>query len=535
MKKHKGPRKRRSKKKKKPFELSANACTFYPTESPHRDRAYWTRWVIEAAEAERTRRLMLLKQLQVEEERERGRRQAWAISAIEAEQQSILREMFINSAANTPWFQSTISTLNSDYEVMCPNSWFGCTYSCMLQELDVHLQDCPYRQVPDTLQDPGIDTFSYDIVCPNAIMGCSSIIPRDCVLQHLAICPVGGQSKEQEQEEREHCREHVIVATEEERQRRMLSPHAAYALDRVSGRLHQLYAQHTLNLQRMIHKDIQSFAENCHQVSEERRPDELGVIQMIQQAVNQLWPTARVFPFGSFVTKLNGPDSDLDLVVYNAPVAVATTIELIYALADKLRLEEWVDHVKAIDHASMPIVRVRTKYRNRSIPVDISFDHPTAVTPHNGVACAALISALTQALPGLAETTLVLKRFLAVRQLNRPFSGGLSSYGLTLMVCHVILRQTILVNPLQHDPIDSNDPIYQQQVEFGRQVAEKIVLRAQTPLELQTEAFCGKYLFDFLHSYGDDYQPEYEGLSVFEGGYVSMCNYYTTRRRLIRV
>ena len=45
----------------------------------------------------------------------------------------------------------------------------------------------------------------------------------------------------------------------------------------------------------------------------------------------------------------------------------------------------------------------------------------------------------------LRPMVLVLKKLLAARNLNDPFSGGLSSYGLCLMVMFLLLKQRKLL------------------------------------------------------------------------------------------
>jgi hypothetical protein len=48
---------------------------------------------------------------------------------------------------------------------------------------------------------------------------------------------------------------------------------------------------------------------------------------------------------------------------------------------------------------------------------------------------------LSKEFPQLVPLTLILKRFLAHRNLDDPYTGGLSSYGLFLMVTFLLLRQ----------------------------------------------------------------------------------------------
>ncbi len=57
-----------------------------------------------------------------------------------------------------------------------------------------------------------------------------------------------------------------------------------------------------------------------------------------------------------------------------------------------------------------------------------------------GLKCCSLIKQLLHDYSYLEPLTIVLKKFLAVHDLNAPFQGGLSSYGVILMIV-AFLRQ----------------------------------------------------------------------------------------------
>ena len=67
------------------------------------------------------------------------------------------------------------------------------------------------------------------------------------------------------------------------------------------------------------------------------------------------------------------------------------------------------------------------------VNLDVSFDSPS----HSGLAAASLVRQLMQDLPALTPLTLLLKVVLARKDLNDPYTCGLSSYGLLLMLTKV--------------------------------------------------------------------------------------------------
>lgn len=125
-----------------------------------------------------------------------------------------------------------------------------------------------------------------------------------------------------------------------------------------------------------------------------------------------------------------------------------------------------------LDGASVPIVKYTD--RETKIKVDLSFNIP------NGLQSAELIKVLKRDFPGLGKLVMVLKQFLVQRNLNEVFSGGISSYSLSLMC----------ISFLQMHPRD----IFHDRVNLG-------VL-----------------LLEFFELYGLSYNYSQIGLSIRHGG-----------------
>ena len=57
---------------------------------------------------------------------------------------------FLLSIEGTNWFQGTISSVDLDYEIVCPYSSLGCRHICLRTELDKHLaKDCRFNKEPE--------------------------------------------------------------------------------------------------------------------------------------------------------------------------------------------------------------------------------------------------------------------------------------------------------------------------------------------------------------------------------------------------
>jgi DNA polymerase sigma len=68
---------------------------------------------------------------------------------------------------------------------------------------------------------------------------------------------------------------------------------------------------------------------------------------------------------------------------------------------------------------------------------------------HYGIAAAAFVSRVCHDMPSIVPLALLLKQFLKQLGLNDPYTGGLSSYALFLMLTKVMRSRTALA-PLSH-------------------------------------------------------------------------------------
>lgn len=97
-------------------------------------------------------------------------------------------------------------------------------------------------------------------------------------------------------------------------------------------------------------------------------------------------------------------------------------------LAEVLR-EKWIDdlsYLEVIENTRVPLVKFTDEKTN--IMVDVCFSQSS------GVQSAALMKRYMNAIPPLRPLTFVLKKFLASRGLNEPYTGGCGSFLLQLMI-----------------------------------------------------------------------------------------------------
>ena len=178
------------------------------------------------------------------------------------------------------------------------------------------------------------------------------------------------------------------------------------------------------------------------------RPARLAAVHRVTRVLQDLWPRARTRVFGSESLGLSLPSSDVDVLVQLPlvrqlpPIEEAGILEgrngitetVLKTAFRRLGACEWVvaDTLKLIDNTAVPIISLAVapvSDRDAAVKLDLSFDGPH----HQGVASGELVRGLLARWPVLAPLICCLKQFLSDRSLHHAYTGGLSSYGLTLL------------------------------------------------------------------------------------------------------
>ena len=171
-----------------------------------------------------------------------------------------------------------------------------------------------------------------------------------------------------------------------------------------------------------LHEEINDFYDYM-----KPRPSEvrmrMDVISRIRKIVHSRWPLASVEVFGSYVTGLFLPTSDIDLVVLGEWPRPP-----LFSLEEELEAHD-IDidgTLLVLDNATVPIIKFIDKVTE--MKVDIGFNHESEFKG------ADVICHFIKLYPILPKLVLVLKQFLTQRNLHEVFYGGISSYSLVLLV-----------------------------------------------------------------------------------------------------
>ena len=168
-----------------------------------------------------------------------------------------------------------------------------------------------------------------------------------------------------------------------------------------------------------------------------------SLIKNVQISVDKSIQNYEVNLYGSHATNLCLPWSDLDVVLIkkndieneiNTPIDNSVLLSKLY---EYIRNEPWVKECKFISKASVPIIKLITidKFNNMSIDISIQDDK------HFGLKCVELVKKFIDEYKSLKPLVLAIKNILKRANLNDPYKGGISSYGLILMIIFFLKKQ----------------------------------------------------------------------------------------------
>jgi len=172
-----------------------------------------------------------------------------------------------------------------------------------------------------------------------------------------------------------------------------------------------------------LHNEILDFCDLCFpSVKEQAMRDQ--VIEDITAAIHEVWPEAEVCVFGSELTKLALPTSDIDLTCLNFPEE--PNKKHLHRVGEILKKKGLIDYLDVIDGAKVPIVKIR--HKESQVHSDISFNQPGGMKTGN------FVKNFMQKYPPIRPLLIVLKQFMHQRELNVTYTGGVGSFLLQLMV-----------------------------------------------------------------------------------------------------
>ena len=166
-----------------------------------------------------------------------------------------------------------------------------------------------------------------------------------------------------------------------------------------------------------------------------------ALLKYIETAVNESIPEYKVNLYGSHATNLCLPWSDLDVVLLPKKTNITkkeNNHALLSKLYENLKNQKWVKEINYISNASIPIIKIYSIEVYNNIPIDISIQEEN----HFGLKCVELVKLYMNQYESLKPLVLSIKNILKRANLNDPYKGGISSYGLILMIIFFLKQQS---------------------------------------------------------------------------------------------
>ncbi|CAD8117238.1 unnamed protein product [Paramecium sonneborni] len=177
----------------------------------------------------------------------------------------------------------------------------------------------------------------------------------------------------------------------------------------------------------LLNQSINQYIQQVDQYNQQHQLNLEELINKIKATVKRVL-NQEAYVYGSFATQLSLPSSDIDIVIM--------TTQQMYIVDQMKKLEiefsksKFIEETKCILFTAIPVLKLKSINYHFNKKIDISFQEPR----HNGIQCVTLIKQYLNYLPELRPLTMVLKQFLFQSSLLDPYQGGLSSYGLNLMI-----------------------------------------------------------------------------------------------------
>ena len=145
--------------------------------------------------------------------------------------------------------------------------------------------------------------------------------------------------------------------------------------------------------------------------------------------------------YGSEALGLAAFSSDIDLAVMDGGSSRSTRGATLRRIGEALRQTEWATHVDVREHARVPIVNF--KDGQTGLEVDISLAAAAGLPAET----TALVASLREEHTALEPLALILKVLLEQAGLNQPYTGGLGSFKLYVLIAHYLTQRNAAGQP----------------------------------------------------------------------------------------
>ena len=179
--------------------------------------------------------------------------------------------------------------------------------------------------------------------------------------------------------------------------------------------------------------DLIDFKDYVHNNVDQTKPIFEKLTLLVNKFVNEsLGNDYNIKVYGSRATKLCLPLSDIDIVVSCKNFTSYSPLFTLYQYIQKQ--QNFYMKINYIGATQVPLIKIVTISEYNNLSLDISLEDPK----HYGVECVNYIKSMILKYDVLTPMTLAVKNILLKATLNDPYKGGLSSYGVILLILYFL-------------------------------------------------------------------------------------------------
>ena len=178
--------------------------------------------------------------------------------------------------------------------------------------------------------------------------------------------------------------------------------------------------------------DLMDYMQYVHNKNSKQKNTVSKIKHLLEESVqNCLGENYEVKIYGSRETGLCLPWSDIDAVISFRENQSMDPLNTLYKY---LQNNFSFVNIKYIENTQIPLIKIITTNEFYNISLDISLELPE----HHGAECVSYIKQKIKEYEVLTPLTLALKTIFQKGKLNDPYIGGLSSYGIILLIINFL-------------------------------------------------------------------------------------------------
>lgn len=166
---------------------------------------------------------------------------------------------------------------------------------------------------------------------------------------------------------------------------------------------------------------------------DQTKANKMAVISRIKEIVKNSFEDSKISVQiqGSFVTGIETPGSDIDLqLTTQNPISILEQIELLERLQAPLRSSLQPEKIEFFPRARVPILKIQILIGQETKEIDFTFKN---WHPDQFISTTEQTLIYLEQMPILQQNLVFLKLILQAHGLNKPYTGGLNSYALTIL------------------------------------------------------------------------------------------------------